>query len=335
MTASGVALTAEGSALQRGWRPMHRARGTRGPAALGQLSAALLLAAGLLAGASGAAGDRAVGGAGRGVGGLRLVHRAGHPGPAGGSLERPRHPRAGRAAPANPASAATAPRQIQARCGDRYRPPETAEDAQVAAAGWTLLGGATAGWDVRVVRGVTDVDEQLPAGDLPGPRLRRRAVRRHRLALPHDPGGGRRPVGQGPGLAQPPGDRVRPVLPGDPPLLPGGRRGARPPAAAPRGAGGRGSRRAESLPAPPEPAYAGDPGAVTADGGGAWLNAVPGGWNQIGAPVPPAPPAQPWPDACGGLLRAPQTDADAQVAAPGGPSWGATRAAGGSPWCTA
>ena len=49
MTASGVARTGRGSAVPRGRRPMPRARGTHGLAALGQRAAALLLAAGLVA----------------------------------------------------------------------------------------------------------------------------------------------------------------------------------------------------------------------------------------------------------------------------------------------
>ena len=220
--------------------------------------------------------------------------------------------------PANPASAATAPRQIQALCGDHYRPPETAEDAQVVAAGWTPMGGLTSGWDVRVVRGVTDVDEKcrpviyqdlvfvggLFAGTVSPTRLtwgedgdlwsRALASPNHLVAqfaqyYPETPqccpAG---VVALDLQLQRPGGPAV--VVPG----------------------------RAVSAPAaPPATAYAGDAEAVTAEGGGAWLNALPGAWNQIGASVPGAPAGQAWPAACSGLLRAPQTDADNQVAGAG------------------
>jgi hypothetical protein len=296
---------------------MPRARGTRGLGALGQRAAALLLAAGLVAAPVVPRESRwwagpAVAWADSGwitepVTLSQPVAPWNVPG-----LPVPAAP-----PPANPASAATAPRQIQARCGDRYRPPETAEDAQVVAAGWTLLGGASAGWDVRVVRGVTDVDERcqpviyqdlvfvggLFAGTISPARLTRGEdgdLWARVLASPNH-------------LVT----EFAQYYPENPRCCPAGVVALDLQLQRPGGPAVVTPGRAESLPAPPAPAYAGDPAAVTADGGGAWLNAVPASWNQIGAPVPPAPPAQSWPDACGGLLRAPQTDADARVAAAG------------------
>jgi hypothetical protein len=47
---------------------------------------------------------------------------------------------------------------IDPRCVRLHRPPETAEDTAVAAAGWTLYRAYQSGWGIRLVSGLTDHD---------------------------------------------------------------------------------------------------------------------------------------------------------------------------------
>lgn len=47
---------------------------------------------------------------------------------------------------------------LQARCEIQVRAPETAEDRQLADAGWRLFGGYEAGWGLTVVRGFVAFD---------------------------------------------------------------------------------------------------------------------------------------------------------------------------------
>jgi hypothetical protein len=217
------------------------------------------------------------------------------------------------------ASAATAPLQVQAHCGRHVRDPETPEEQQVAAAGWSILGGATAGWDVRVVRGTINLDEQC------------------RPVLYQDfvfvGGGFAGTVSPGSLTPGADGDLWARVLatpnhlaaafaqyyPETPQCCPAGLAALDLQIQRPGGPAVVAPGRAASLTPPPPLAYAGQDGAVGGDpaGPGAWLNAVPGGWNTIGGSVPPSPQPPSVPDACGGLLRAPQTDVDRQVAAAG------------------
>jgi hypothetical protein len=224
------------------------------------------------------------------------------------------------------ASAATAPLQIQARCSQSFRAPESPEEQQVVAAGWTLIGGASAGWDVRVVRGAINLDERC------NPVLYQDFVFAGGAFAGTVSPAWLTPGEDGDlwnmGLASPNHvvTEFAQYYPETPECCPVGRAALDLQLQRPDGPVVVAPGRAASLPAPPATAYAGDAAAATADGGGSWLNAAPGAWNQLGAtlpapPVDPAPPpsgaAEAFPAACSGLLRAPQTDADATVTGAG------------------
>jgi hypothetical protein len=74
----------------------------------------------------------------------------------GGWLDRPlvNWNRPGMAIPAAPAPDPF----VDPRCGRFARPVETAEDAAVAAAGWTLFGMYEGGWGVKVLSGLSGYD---------------------------------------------------------------------------------------------------------------------------------------------------------------------------------
>jgi hypothetical protein len=228
---------------------------------------------------------------------------------------------AGRSVPPAPpvssvATAATAPLQIQVLCAGYLRDPESPEEQQVAGAGWTLLGGASVGWDVRVVRGSINLDENcdpvlyqdfvFAGGAFAG------TVSPAWLSPGED--GDLWAMGlTSPNLLT---TEFAQYYPETPACCPAGRvaldlqlqRADGPVVVAPG--------RTASLPAPPATAYAASAAAVTADGGGAWLNTTPGGWNQLGAALPAPPDAvtgASFPTDCSELLRGAQTDADAAV----------------------
>ena len=47
---------------------------------------------------------------------------------------------------------------VDTRCTDQARPAETDEDRAVERAGWTLFASYSAGWGVRIVRGLAGYD---------------------------------------------------------------------------------------------------------------------------------------------------------------------------------
>ena len=47
---------------------------------------------------------------------------------------------------------------VDPRCAQQERPPETAEDLQLAGAGWKLVGSFQAGWGIRVVQATAAYD---------------------------------------------------------------------------------------------------------------------------------------------------------------------------------